>query len=276
MVREIHLRTRTADFYEVFGPPGAPAIVLVHGSTVTRKSWVLQVKALEQDYRVIAIDLPAHGRLADRPFDFDRAVARVRDVVQLEAGGRALIVGLSLGGHVAEVYAARHPEQVAGLVLSGASANMQGLIGVWMRGVGRVLGLFSEEKLKANLAQSLRQKWPAEVAEAQIADGLFPRGASESFLQIPKYDYLKLISRVSAPVLVLNGELDKRNRKLEAAFAAAAPHGRAAFIPGAGHACNVENAEAYNQHLLAFAREIGWVPAGSQRAALQLETMGVL
>jgi pimeloyl-ACP methyl ester carboxylesterase len=260
VVKDINLRKSRANYYDVAGPQGAPAIVLVHGSTVTRKSWMLQVKALQDSYRVISLDLPAHGVLADQSFDFDAAVDLLRDVIQLEAGGKALVVGISLGGHVATLFAARHPDQVAGLVLSGASGNMQGLTGWWMRTVGRLLlRLFKEETMKRNLEKSLRQKWPAEVAQAQIADGLFPRGATQSFLLISKYNYRDLIRRVPAPVLILNGELDRPNRNGELVFAAAAPDARVEIVPGAGHACNVEAPEAYNQRLLTFAEEIGWL-----------------
>jgi hypothetical protein len=97
------------------------------------------------------------------------------------------------------------------------------------------------------------------VAEAQIAAGVFPRGATQSFLLVSKYNYRELIRRVSAPVLILNGEHDRQNRKGEQAFAAAAPDARVESVPGAGHACNVEASQAYNQRLLAFAEEIGWL-----------------
>jgi pimeloyl-ACP methyl ester carboxylesterase len=226
---------------------------------VTRKSWILQVDALQSRYRVLVPDLPGHGVLEDKPFDLDAAVDCLHEMVQSETRGRTLIAGVSLGGHVATLFGSRYPELVAGLVISGASGSMQGPAGLWMRLVGRVLlTFFREDRLKANLEKSLRKKWPEPVAEAQIADGLFPHGAAVSFTQIPRYDYRRLISRVQAPVLVLNGEMDRPNRKGEAAFAAAAPDGRVEVISGAGHACNIENAADYNHKLMQFAEEIRW------------------
>ena len=92
-------------WYDVAGPVGAKPIVLVHGSTVTRKSWQPQIEALSGEYRLVAIDLPGHGVLAGEPFHFDGAVEIVRQAVDREAGGGAMLVGMSLGGCVAILFA---------------------------------------------------------------------------------------------------------------------------------------------------------------------------
>jgi len=255
-----HLGTQPQNFgrfYDAAGPGDGRPIVLVHGSTVTRKSWLFQVEALRHSYRILVPDLPGHGALADRPFDFDTALNSLVELVQKEARGPVLMAGISLGGHVATLFANRHPQLVEGLVISGASANMQGPVGAWMRLVGKLLlRFFREDRLRANLEKSISTKWPAAVAQAQLADGVFPLGGAQSFLQVPHYNYRSLISTVCAPVLVLNGENDRSNRKSEVAFAGAAPNARVEVVPCAGHACNVENAGEYNRSLLHFANEV--------------------
>ncbi len=52
-------------------------------------------------FRVIALDLPGHGALRDRPFAWDEAVETIAAVVEEAAGGRAIVAGLSLGGYLA-------------------------------------------------------------------------------------------------------------------------------------------------------------------------------
>ena len=91
------------------GPADRPAIVLVHGSVVTRKMWLPQLRGLSDAYRTIAPDLPGHGGRANEPFTFAGASQVVADVIDNAAGGRALVVGASLGGYVAIDLAHRSP-----------------------------------------------------------------------------------------------------------------------------------------------------------------------
>ncbi|MBS1678863.1 MAG: alpha/beta hydrolase [Actinobacteria bacterium] len=93
--------------------------MLLHGNRANRHWWDAAVKAgLGRGRRVVAIDLSGHGdsgrRLEYTPEVWaDEALAAVVGL----AGGRATIVGHSMGGLVAVVAAARRPDLVAGLVL---------------------------------------------------------------------------------------------------------------------------------------------------------------
>jgi pimeloyl-ACP methyl ester carboxylesterase len=257
-------------WYEVFGHIDARPIVLLHGSTLTGNSWLPQVEALQEEYRLIVPDLPGHGALGDEPFIFERAVENLHKLVEREGNGCALVVGISLGGHIATRFASLYRHHTAGLVLSGASMDFHGLTGSWVRfSAWMMLRLFSKASLQRKLEKSIRKKWPADYAEAQIAAGLWPYGAAQSFRELPRYDFQALLRSVRAPVLILNGEFDRLNRKHEAVFAAAAPNARLAVVPGAGHACSIEQPLAYTEHLRAFAREIGWLSYQESRWAAE-------
>ena len=58
-------RAGGARTYDVAGPPAAPAIVLVHGTRLTRAMWARPGRDLGDTYRVRPVDLPGHGALAD-------------------------------------------------------------------------------------------------------------------------------------------------------------------------------------------------------------------
>jgi pimeloyl-ACP methyl ester carboxylesterase len=71
-------------------------------------------------------------------------------------------------------------------------------------------------------------------------------------------DFTVPLGKYPGPGLILNGERDKASRRGEAKFVAAMRQGRAEVVMGAGHACNLDQPEAYNQALRAFGQSIGW------------------
>src|SRR5512145_312238 len=113
--------------------------------------WLPQIRGLSDTYRVIAPDLPGHGACAGVPFSFAAAAERIADLIREEAQGRALVAGLSLGGYVAIELAARHPDRVAGLVLSGCSVNFVGALGLYLK---LVSGLMRRGWLRQSRAQA--------------------------------------------------------------------------------------------------------------------------
>jgi pimeloyl-ACP methyl ester carboxylesterase len=102
------------------GPPGAPVVVLIHGSMDRATGMLRLSRRLDDRFRVLRYDRRGYGRstipnAADtNAFDMDHQVA---DLVELMAGRRALLVGHSYGGNVAMATAARHPHLVAAIAL---------------------------------------------------------------------------------------------------------------------------------------------------------------
>ena len=250
-------------WYDACGPQGARAVVLLHGSTLTRASWKPQTAALQDTYRLIVPDLPGHGALAGQPFRMDTAVEMVREAIERECGpmGSATLVGISLGGHIATLAAARFPRKVDGLVISGATMNFTGLTGAWTALVGRLMGRMNEDKMRAQAEKNIRKKWPAGAAEEIIAAGVYPMGAFQSFGELTGIDFRAALRQVEAPVLILNGGHDRANRRGEKAFCEAAKNARCGVIRGAGHACSIEQPDQYNTELRAFLDTLARVPA---------------
>lgn len=248
--------------FDAEGPADAPALVLIHGSVVTRKMWLPQLLGLSDVFRVIAPDLPGHGALAHIPFSFSTSVDCLVEVIQQEAGGRAMVAGLSLGGYVAIELAHRYPDRVAGLVLSGCSLNFDGLLGGYLKLVSGLMvrGWIKQSRQKAE--EKTRRMFPlalANVAEAQLQAGVYPDVLGPSFAEMAGKDFTVPLSTYLGPGLILNGADDKANRRGEFKFVAAMQNGRVAAIPNAGHACNLDQPEAYNQAVHKFGRLIKWI-----------------
>ena len=109
-------------------PAGAPAIVFVHGTRLTRAMWTAQQAALPDEFRTIALDLPGHGARARRAVHPGRRRGRrVRgDPRPAPAGGRSSSACRSAGTSRWPSPRAS-PERVRGLVLSGATAEPVGV-----------------------------------------------------------------------------------------------------------------------------------------------------
>jgi len=110
---------------EAAGPAGAPTVLLVHGLLSTADlNWSLAVPELASRFRVIAPDLRGHGDgIATRRFDGGQCADDLAAIVELLELGRVIVVGYSLGGMVAQLFARRHPEMVRGLVLCATAHN---------------------------------------------------------------------------------------------------------------------------------------------------------
>lgn len=103
----------------VFGPEGAPTIVVVHGWTETLDFLKLQIRDLSRDYRVVAYDLRGHGRSGSAPsvdaYGIDDHAADVDAVLRalVPAGQRVIFAGHSLGAMALVAWAGTHEAHVA-------------------------------------------------------------------------------------------------------------------------------------------------------------------
>lgn len=108
--------------YRLWRGGGAPRrlIVLLHGvaSNMTRWSEFVEFTTLKQGWDILRLDLRGHGESFRRgTLDADRWCEDLRNILDAEKCGQALLVGHSLGAQVAVQFAARFPARVRGLVL---------------------------------------------------------------------------------------------------------------------------------------------------------------
>ena len=250
--------------YTALGAGDAPAIVFVHGTRLSRGMWQPQMAALSGAFRVVALDLPGHGALRDRPFRWDDAVAEVVRVIDEAAGGRAVLVGLSLGGYVAMDVAVRHPERVAGLAISGASADPRGLLGPPIRALAAVMDRTPARILEGANRFWFRHRYPARTASAILAGGFAFGAGAAALRQLRGRRFAAALAAYPGPILVLNGQLDPPFLLGQRRFGRALPDVRFAVLRGATHLANLDRPSAFSA---AVARFTASVVAASDRAA---------
>jgi pimeloyl-ACP methyl ester carboxylesterase len=251
-------RLSTSSSVDVRGPPDAPAIVFVHGAGISRKLWLPQTESLSAEYRTIAPDLPGHGDRTDEPFDFEAAVETVESLLTDVEGDCVVLVGQSLGGYVVTDVAARHPDDVAGLVLSGSSADYRGLLGLrtaasssLFRLGARIPGV--EGRFERTMADRLRSLPLSDRVVEEILDaGLSLDAWGQSGLALVGRDFPSRLSAFDGPVCLLNGADDRINRPAALDRCAELSKATPVVVRDAGHTVNLERPDAYTEVVREF------------------------
>lgn len=223
-------------------------VVLVHGVRTSRTMWRRQCEALERaGVPALAVDLPGHGTRSDERFTLAGAVDAVTDGIQ-SLGGRALVVGLSLGGYVAIAHAARRPGEVAGLVAAGCCTRPRRvLVSGWAllaRGIARL----PDRGAWLNDA-SARSVLGADAAADLGAGGFALDVMADVLREVATLDPVTELARVEAPVWLVNGRYD-HFRGDERRYLAACRDGRLVVVPGATHLVSVVAPVAFTRVVL--------------------------
>lgn len=95
-------------------------MLLIHGFNADKDNWTRLAAHLTDTVACTAVDLPGHGessRLDAASYDISSQVDRLKRIHDRLGLGAVHLVGNSMGGHIATVYAVRHPADVASLIL---------------------------------------------------------------------------------------------------------------------------------------------------------------
>jgi pimeloyl-ACP methyl ester carboxylesterase len=118
--RERTVEARGLRFHYVeWGDPASPPIVLLHGLSSMGRIWDPLARALQDRYRLIALDQRGHGDTswpAEPDYTTDDYVGDLEALVDLWGLERFVLIGLSMGGSNAMAYAARNPQRITHLV----------------------------------------------------------------------------------------------------------------------------------------------------------------
>jgi pimeloyl-ACP methyl ester carboxylesterase len=242
-------------------PDTRPTIVFLHGTVLSGAAWTAQVTALGDAFHCLAPDLPGHGTQRAVPFTIDRAVEQVVALIDREAhDGRAILVGLSLGGYVAMTVAARWPERVAGLAIAGATADPVGLQSLGFRGLAFAFETVPEPVLEAAYRWFFRWRFRPGIADPIVAAGLAFAGSVVALRSLVGERFSPRLAAYPGPSLLINGEYDLFFRPTEPAFADAAANPRRALIRRAIHLSNLDQPERFSRAIHAFAVRVSVGP----------------
>lgn len=214
--------------------------------------WRRQTQALARaGITSLALDLPGHGEFLGGKFSLDDAVDGVRDGVD-RLGGRALVVGLSLGGYIAVEHRARHPEQSAGLVAASCSTPPRSrLRDAWMV-ASRWIERWPDQGARLN-STMVGLTLTAEAAEDVGAGGFALQVMTDVLQEIGRSDTLAALAAATSPVWIVNGRYDHfrtRERAMLAAARSSGARARLVVVGRARHFVSLDAPVAFNRILL--------------------------
>ncbi|NGX28690.1 MAG: Dihydrolipoyllysine-residue acetyltransferase component of acetoin cleaving system [Candidatus Anoxychlamydiales bacterium] len=108
------------DFFEYVEGGTGETIVFVHGFQSTKSYWLPYLKRLNKNYKTIAFDLPGHGN-SSRPqkqkYDLQSLTTSLERFINEKELKDFHIIGTSMGGGLAAIYAYNNPERVKSLIM---------------------------------------------------------------------------------------------------------------------------------------------------------------
>lgn len=248
------------------GPPTGDVVLFLHGLGGSRVAWDPQLRALSAlGLRCAAWDMPGYG-VSPAPtgrLTFEVLVEAVVGWMNALGAASAHLVGLSLGGMVAQHVALRQPRLVRSLTLVDTSPAF-GLDGsttaeAWIE--QRLQPLGAGVTPAAMAADVLRSMMAPRASDTVVGQGVAAMarvpasGLAAAVRCLVTHDVRSELHRVRVPTLVMVGELDAETPPAYSEFIAAAISGaRLEVIAGAGHISNLEAPEAVNRLLGEFIR----------------------
>jgi 3-oxoadipate enol-lactonase len=254
--------------YELEGPAGAPAYVLVNGLTQYAELWTAYRDALVgRGFRVATFDLLGQGASEKPGLFIDQAdqVAALGLLIGELGDSPVFLCGISFGGLIALRYAIDHGKRLAGLVPISCFAELSPQLlllgnalrtGLILGGTGYLQDLLLPMNLSDAWLKPLLDKLDTVKRQGWLVNDVYAlQNLMESFL-----DFQPLttqLSSIKAPTMILNGEFDFLTpRALHETLRVQIQDSSLVIIPGAYHAFTLEKPALTVDLLARFAEDV--------------------
>ena len=250
-------------WWDVEGPDEAPAVLLIMGLGYPAAMWFRLMPALTEHYRVVWIDNRGAGHTGDvpgAPYTVETMTADCLAVLDAAGVTTAHVVGISMGGLMAQEMALTAPERVRSLCLMAthpgiahAVMNPEAMAILAKRGE-----LTPEEAAEASIPfnyvpatprERIEEDWAVRLPLAATTTGYVAQATGTA-----QWDGHDRLDRIAAPTLVLHGELDALvppdNGRI---LADRIPGAELVTIPQANHLLGTDQPELVSEAL------VGWL-----------------
>jgi 3-oxoadipate enol-lactonase len=238
-----------------------PPIVFLHGVGGDHAAWRPQLLHFASCFRCFAWDMPGYGASPPREMTFPALAGALAELLDALSLPRVHLVGQSLGGMIAQEFAATHGDRLLSLALIATSPAF-----------GRSDKDWQQKFIDDRIGALERGKTMPELARANVGrivgSGSDPAGVEiaiactanlpvESYKQairmIVGFDRRESLANIKVPTLAMAGAVDSvAPAPMMEKMAGRIPGARFVAMPGAGHLINLEQPAAFNAALGGF------------------------
>jgi 3-oxoadipate enol-lactonase len=247
---EARARDGTRLAWRLWGGEGLPRVALVHSLALHGGMWQGVADQLASRARLLALDCRGHGASGRAPGPYTTGLFADDLAAVLDAAGwdRAVIAGCSMGGCVAQHFAARHAARTAGLMLfdttawygpDAPAAWAERVAKARAGGMRALAGFQAARWFTAGFDPAVLAQWLDAFAENDIAC------YEATCAMLGAADLRPLLPRIAAPTHVMVGAEDEATPPAMAqVIADAIPGARITVLEGAKHLLPIERPDA--------------------------------
>ncbi len=234
---------------------GRPA-VFIHGASGSSLSWYFQREYLKKSMEVVLLDLPGHGKSAGDGCDrLEECRDAVRDALKKSGLKTCWMIGHSMGGALAMLFALTYPEMLEGLILVSTGARLR-VIPEILQGILKD----KEDTLRKIAELAFSKKASSSLVEAGLKEMMKCRQEViyKDYFSCEQIDLMEEVRRITLPTLILCGEDDILSPPKYSEYLHTEIKGsKLVLIPDAGHILMLEKPEAVNRAIETFVLESG-------------------
>lgn len=249
-------------YYERMGRTG-PVIAFVHPNPMDQSCWIYQMAHLSTWYRCIAIDIPGYGRSpkaeAGLTMD-DMAAACWQAIDKVAPVDKAILTGCSVGSALVPYMYHQRPDKTSALIMCGTGYNP-----------GKE---FTKRRIEGYTQNGIEYRWrytfedfsPAFRATplAHYFANLFTERNSHADVETIIHQFKALAqpepeghhASIACPTIILTGSEDGTHQN-SFALQTRIPNCELKVLPGAGHACQIEQPWLFNKFMIEFLQKHG-------------------
>ena len=260
--------------YDEVSPPNPKGtVLLLTGLASKRLGWYKQIEVFGKEYCTIALDHRDTGDsdLATAPYTTADQAEDAAAVLRALGISRAAVVGISMGGFIAQELALSYPDLVEKLVLVSTSAGGSGFMPPTPEVGARLvqprtgdLGELARASYTAIMAPGYAASHPIELDHIAEVARYRPQSNEAYMRQLQagwQRDATGRLSQLRIPVLVIHGELDPLIPFQNGRYLAEhIPGARLIEYPNTGHIPIIERADDFNRDVLVFLAQAPGAP----------------
>jgi 3-oxoadipate enol-lactonase len=239
-----------------------PWVIFCHALGTSLALWEAQVRALNSGWRTLSFDIRGHGDsdvARDGDYSFPSLAADIVALMNHVGASSASVVGISVGGEIAQVLAALYPSRVSRLLLTNtACVTSAERATLWSQRIAE-----AENSGMASIASSAARRWFTSEFQASHADTVaaweqvVASTPVEAYVSIARViramDLRPKLGLIKCKTQVLAGDCDTATGLVPAREIANGIGGaQLRVILGAGHLWNLEMPDKFNSELLSW------------------------